>query len=797
MVYRYGWLAGAASIAFALWRLGRLLEPSQSGARWQLVVLAALLVGLLVTMAAVRYGLRAGWIGFINTALFVLAAGRYGAPDTGVWVIPNGDTLSGVWQELDRAQSLIRNGIEPVQPIAGLVIVLAAVFWALGALLAFGLGRQRPYLALIPPLVVGLQLLTIERRPVSNAEIALFVLLVAATALAVGLDEHDRGAGRMARPGQHPTPRRGAPLSGTAFALVLVTVIAAVGVSGALADRIPSDGVMTWRAPGALSGGQFGSVSYNPFVGIHDTLVSQTGRELFTADLTGDVDPDDVYYRLITLDGYDDGRWFPSDGGLVPADQLQYESPGYEYAGDTAPVTADITIHALGQDMLPVPYAVRGVAGVDSDTFRIRTRDASILFAGNRTYTGMEYTITADVPLFDSNAVATNASGGLSPLFLVAAEQQGAAPEPNPEVVHRKLPDAADYLQLPDGIDTRIEAKARELTGKLETDFEKGLALEYWFRETGGFIYSLDVDVEAGHGPDVVARWLFDPESTDYRRGFCEDFATSMGVMARTIGIPTRVVLGFLPGENVAGGEVLVRDLSGHAWVELWIPSQGWMRFDPTPRGDNPGATYERLRADLGFDVAAYLAQVEELPGAAPGDPNNPATEAQPEPVPGGVPFPVGGAGGAGELSIVMLVLVLFLGVAGLILAGIPAVKWARSRARMRRLTSGDITAAWEQIVAQLIDLDRPVDPASTPIEVAGDVDSTMHTLAAVYTKSIYGPSSGISAGELDAASRSMAVTAAHLTQSLSKSDRVRATYRLNSIIGARKLSRWLPWPRR
>jgi len=798
MVYRYGWLAGAASIAFALWRLGRLLEPSQSGARWQVVIVAALIVGLVVTMAAARYGMRAGFVAIINLALFLLAAGRYAAPDTGVWLLPNGETASAVLRELDRAQSLIRNGIEPVQPIVGLIIVLAAVFWALGALLSFGLLKGRPYVALIPPLVVGLQLLTIERKPASNAEIALFVLIVAASALAVGLDEHDRGAGRMAKPGHQPT-RRGAPISRTAFALVVVTVVAAVGASSAMASRIPSDGVMTWRAPGALSGGQYGSVSYNPFVGIHDGLVSQTGRELFTASLSGDADPRDVYYRLITLDGYSDGRWFPSDGGMVPVDEHEYEKAGYEYAGDTERVTAAVTIHALGQEMLPVPYAVRGVSGEESDSFRIRTRDASILFAGDRTYRGMEYTVAANVPRFDSSAVATNASGGLSPLFLVAAEEQGSVPAPNPDAVHRTLPDAVDYLQLPDGIDTRIEAKARELTLGLETDFEKGVALEIWFRETGSFTYTLDVDIEAGHGPDVVARWLFDPESTDYRRGFCEDFATSMGVMARTIGIPTRVVLGFLPGEDNGAGDVLVTDRSGHAWIELWIPSQGWMRFDPTPRGDNPGAAYQRLGADLGFDIAAYLDQVEEVPGGGlPGDLEFGDAEGQPLPAPDGFPVPGGGASG-GQLSIIMLVLVLFVLLSAVMLAGIPALKWARSRARMRRLSSGDITAAWEEIVAQLADLDRPVNAASTPFEVAADVDDTLRPLAAVYTRSIYGQDEEISAADLDAASRSMMVARKHLTGALSRGERLRATYRLDSIIGKKRLgriSRWLPWPR-
>jgi transglutaminase-like putative cysteine protease len=798
VVYRYGWIAGAASVAFALWRLGRLLEPSASRPRWQLVVLAALVMGIVITLAAVRYGMKTRWIVVINLFLFLVAAAEYGAPDTGLWIFPGPETLTTIWAEIERAAGLIRNGVEPVQPITGLVIVLAALLWVLGGLLAYGLLKERPFVALVPPLVVGLQLLTIERQPSSSAEIAVFVLLVAATALAVAIDEHDRGAGRMARPGHIPSPRRGAPLSGTAFALVIVTVVAAVGASSALASRVPTSGVMTWRTPGSLVAGLYGSVSYDPFVEMHRGLVSQTGTPLFTADMVGNVPPDDVYYRLVTLDTYADGKWYASEGALVPADEQRWENDGYAYAGDTEPVSAAITIHALRQDFLPVPYAVRGVGGVDADSFRIRTSDASVHFAGDQTYNGMEYEIAADVPLTDSGAVATNTSGGLSPLFMAAAEQEAGVPVADPDTVHRVLPDTADYLRLPDGIDSRIEVKARELTSRLQTDFEKGLALEYWFRETGGFVYSLDVDIDEGHGPDVLANFLFDTESSGYRTGYCEQFATSMGVMARSLGIPTRVVLGFLPGEVGNDGRVTVTDISGHAWVELWIPSQGWMRFDPTPRSDglNPNAAYRSLGDQLGFDIAEYFEQLPETPAnlPSPGEFRGPGDV--PAPDPAGIPLLGVGVDGGGELSLPLTVLVVLGALAAVALGAIPALKWSRRRTRLGRLSRGDVGAAWEEIVAQLADLDRPVNPAATPNEVAADVDGSLGPLAAVYAKSVYGPTEALSAGELDAASRSMTMTSTRLVEDLSPRDRVRATYRLASVIGAGRLSRWLPWLR-
>ena len=85
--------------------------------------------------------------------------------------------------------------------------------------------------------------------------------------------------------------------------------------------------------------------------------------------------------------------------------------------------------------------------------------------------------------------------------------------------------------------------------------------------------------------------------------------------MARAAGVPSRVVLGFTPGDQRGNGEVIVRDKNAHAWVELWIPTQGWVQFDPTPRGDgvNP-RTYNALEADIGFPVTAYLEQIPEPP---------------------------------------------------------------------------------------------------------------------------------------------------------------------------------------
>ena len=79
-------------------------------------------------------------------------------------------------------------------------------------------------------------------------------------------------------------------------------------------------------------------------------------------------------------------------------------------------------------------------------------------------------------------------------------------------------------------------------------------------------------------GSDPVDRFLFET-----RRGFCEHYASAFSVMMRSVGIPTRIVLGYHGGElNPMGGHLIVRQSDAHAWTEIWLDGVGWHRVDPT-----------------------------------------------------------------------------------------------------------------------------------------------------------------------------------------------------------------------
>jgi transglutaminase-like putative cysteine protease len=785
VVYRYSWIAGLASIGYAFWQLTGLLFPTESGAKWQLVVLSGLAIGLILTWTAITYRVRAIWIAMINVGALFVAATRFAAPSETFLIIPTLPGVAALWSDLLRAFDVIRHGVEPVRPITGLVVILTALFWLLGALLAWGLSKEHPFVALLPPLVVALQFATLDRRNDSLIILGAFVVLVAATILAVALDERDRGAGRMA--GDRQRPPSNAP-STTAALLVAATVALAVVGASLLGPKLPTDGVLAWRTPGGLSGGFYGSsISYNPYVSIHEGLVSKTGTPLFraTIDMTAG-DPGDVYFRLLTMETYRNGKWSASRPKVYELDETPLETEGYEYIGPTSSVTADIEIEALGQDWLPAPYAVGGAAGEDVDAFRIRRSDTALRFRGDLTYQGMRYRVTSEIPFVDPAAVAGVPGGGLSPLFTAAADGGETPPDPI-EVELRELPDAEEYTDLPPEIDPRIRAQAIGLTERLTTPFEKGLAIEYWFRESGGFVY--DLDVAQGHSDDILASWLFDddPENAAYRRGYCEQFATSMAVMTRTIGIPTRVVLGFTPGDRVGVDEVVVRDDNAHSWVELWIPSQGWVSFDPTPRTDgaNPATSYQAMESALGYDLAAYLGQIPEpepirfpSEGDLLGGIFAPDTD---RPEPGFV-----GTGGETTSSSSLPSWIPIVGSMAalliLIALALPLIKWIRHRSRMRRLAEGDISAAWEEIVVRLTDFSEEPDPSSTPDEVAARVDPAMVPLAAVYTRSVYGGTGTVSDEQVESARRSMELTGDRLTTRYSPMERTRSYYRLGSL---------------
>ena len=148
------------------------------------------------------------------------------------------------------------------------------------------------------------------------------------------------------------------------------------------------------------------------------------------------------------------------------------------------------------------------------------------------------------------------------------------------------------YLQLPPKLDPRIPQLAQKITAAAENPYDKSVVLESYLRRNFGYTLNL-----AGKpGADPLAQFLFVTKA-----GHCEYFASAMAVMLRTLGIPSREVNGFLPGEfNDVAGDYIVRASDAHSWVEAYFPGSGWITFDPTPAANvSEGGLFSRLNLYL------------------------------------------------------------------------------------------------------------------------------------------------------------------------------------------------------
>jgi transglutaminase-like putative cysteine protease len=132
----------------------------------------------------------------------------------------------------------------------------------------------------------------------------------------------------------------------------------------------------------------------------------------------------------------------------------------------------------------------------------------------------------------------------------------------------------ANYLELP-ALDVRIPQLAQRITAASDNNYDKARALESYLLTHFG--YTLQLSRTVPHDP--LANFLF-----ERKQGHCEYFASSMAVMLRTLGIPSRVVNGFRTGEfNDLTSQYVVRARNAHSWVEAYFPNYGWVTFDPTP----------------------------------------------------------------------------------------------------------------------------------------------------------------------------------------------------------------------
>jgi transglutaminase-like putative cysteine protease len=236
-------------------------------------------------------------------------------------------------------------------------------------------------------------------------------------------------------------------------------------------------------------------------------------------------------------------------GNLPRVPGLAQGTPG-NTVRESISLGADLTSSGTHLSYLPLPYAPR-VVTVPGTSWRVDPATLTVLASGAQ-LGGLRYTATSD----DVNPTA---------------QQLRSAPPPPGWL--------GSYLAVPHQFQS-LRGLAHNITAGRTTAYGKAVALQQWFTGAGHFTYSLNVPVV--HDADALVQFL-----THSRRGFCQQFAFAMAALARLLGIPSRVAVGYTQG-TFYNGIWQVKTSDAHAWPELYFPGAGWLRFEPTPTG-SPG----------------------------------------------------------------------------------------------------------------------------------------------------------------------------------------------------------------
>ncbi|SDP13262.1 Transglutaminase-like superfamily protein [Nakamurella panacisegetis] len=433
-----------------------------------------------------------------------------------------------------------------------------------------------------------------------------------------------------------------------AVALVVAGSVTGIGTTG----RLPH-----------TSGSNNGTVGLSPFASLLGSLKKSDPVNVLT--VTGLKHPD--YFRTVSLT-----TWTPNKGwslGTLSADVNQVDG---ELPGATAlPTNATVTVTPTGyQDrFLPILTGTAAVSGLSD---------------------GWD---------FDSALTTIFRTDKIKPTpYRLSVDQT----QPSAESLEQDAVVSGGNLTETGSLPAMVRDEAAQVTADAPTAYDKALALQQWFTDpANGFVYSLDV--LPGNSGDALVDFLTN------KQGYCEQYASAMAIMLRSLNIPSRVVVGFTQGVKQSNGSWLVTSHDAHAWVEVDFENHGWVRFDPTPPVAGQGGLQGFTQPTANPTTATSAATATNTKAAPTTnnhlDTTTKATKSS------AVATQVSVVGGAGHSSTgwIRTALVVLAGLAVLIgLLFLPTVFRLRRRsARIRLARSGGpagAVAAWNEIEDTAID---------------------------------------------------------------------------------------------
>jgi transglutaminase-like putative cysteine protease len=654
------------AIAAALSSFVVLLDGAQWALPTMLTVGAVIAAGLLVR-ARVRTW-RPLWSVLAAFAAGTLAIQLLFAADTAfLGLVPLPGTLARASELIAAGEVSIAEQGVPADADAGIQFVLAVGVGLLAVVVdAVASLSRRPALVAVP--LLGILTIPVILAP---GQLPVFSLLATAAAFFLLLAVH------------RPSASGGVAAAGRAVGVGASVLVAALIVPPLLPPVLAGSVL-----PGAGIAGL--SAGINPVLDLGDDLRRPVAVTVlrYTSEQSGG-----MYLSLAHLDAFDGQSVQP----VTATESRTVDVVGPPtWLGATVSrteVSTRIALEDVRTRWVPLPSAPVSVSGLDGDW------------------------------LVAPDGIAVQTSGGVLRDGVYTVQSLNAQPSGQQLAAAGVDAPGLDSFRVVPELDPTIAATAQRVVGAADAQspYAQALALQRYF--TGGdFVYSEEAPVTGGYdgsGADVVATFL------QVRAGYCVHFASAMTLMARTLGIPARIAVGFQPGtpNPDAPGEFVVSSNDLHAWPELHFDGIGWVRFEPTPtRGAVPSYADASSTPEGGEIPESELE--ESAPDEGTGAESAPTEAEDPTAGPTGIPDLLDGgtdareaaAGGGSGLLDARAIALTALSLLVLLLVG-PGVWRAVRRARRRR--SPDPLDRWREVRDTARDLGLPAELTRTPRALA------------------------------------------------------------------------------
>jgi len=580
-----------------------------------------------------------------------------------------GDWLRAGWR-------VTRTGVSPVPVDTGTILLVVIGTWIVAGLVDWlACKRDATTGALAPPLMLFVLGISLGSENGSGIVVSAVFALAAVIFLLIqhrALLARRRGAFAGKR------VRSSTGLLGAGMTLGICAVLAGAVVAP-LVPGASADPLLDYRLDNS-TGGDTVYEPQLPTIDVGDRLRERTNAELFRVKSS-----QAQYWRLAALDVFE-GNW------TLRVPEL---SAGLDEQGGS--LRQDFSIGPLGARWMPAAFEPRRVDGGDprvaQDSLTLVTEDDSV--------TNLDYTVYSDPP------------------------QQLAAIEADPAITGApavNIPaDIQSSLDLPPQVPAEVTAAAQRFKAAGSTPYEQARALRDWFRDSGEFTYDATAQftgTASQDGMGVVAQFV------DDKRGFCVQFASAYALIAREMGIPARLAVGFTPGSN-DGDEWVVGTWNAHAWPEVWLPELGWTNvFDPTPASDGVQPGGSALPGDVGAP-----AQAQPPPNSrtdATTTTSATSVSSTPTTTPAGQsPPPTISVGGQAQPKATspwrgLFVLPIIAALGAMAYAVIVLSTKRRSRERRRRAEPrAAVVGAWTEALDRLAEAGIEPSPLRTPQELA------------------------------------------------------------------------------